>query len=226
VARFPPSPRVGTGDISAFSSQPAFGFAPSGLRWRNKENALAITGFQSDPGFHRPCHLGGVPRVIAAAGGGAITKRQRDLVILNGDTGHIETGLPRLAEIAIARNLTSIPKCPARPDGRAPEKAACALIGAGTTPFGAHPPCRPRLAGVSAAGSRDGCTEAIMMAHGFTVEMPVDLVRAGLATAKAERVVAGGRAIEVARVRITEAGRRALADAAQEAPSRAGRVES
>jgi hypothetical protein len=35
-------------------------------------------------------------------------------------------------------------------------------------------------------------------------------VRAGLATAKAERVVAGGRTIEVARVWITEAGRWAL----------------
>ena len=35
------------------------------------------------------------------------------------------------------------------------------------------------------------------------------LIRAGLATAKAERVVAGGRATEVARVRITEAGRQA-----------------
>jgi len=34
----------------------------------------------------------------------------------------------------------------------------------------------------------------------------------GLATAQAERVVAGGRTIEVARVRITEAGRRALTD--------------
>jgi hypothetical protein len=34
----------------------------------------------------------------------------------------------------------------------------------------------------------------------------------GLATAKAERVVAGGRAIEVARVRFTEAGRAALVD--------------
>jgi hypothetical protein len=49
-----------------------------------------------------------------------------------------------------------------------------------------------------------------MLAHGFSVEQTVDLVRAGLATAKAERVVAGGGAIEVARVRITEAGRRAL----------------
>jgi hypothetical protein len=42
---------------------------------------------------------------------------------------------------------------------------------------------------------------AMLLAHGFTVEMPVDLVRAELATAKAERVVAGSRAIEVARVR-------------------------
>jgi hypothetical protein len=60
------------------------------------------------------------------------------------------------------------------------------------------------------AALRDGCTEALMIAHGFTVEMLVDLVRAGLATGKAERVVATGRTIEIARVRITEAGRRAL----------------
>ena len=32
----------------------------------------------------------------------------------------------------------------------------------------------------------------------------------GLATAQAERVVAGGKSIEVAHVKITEAGRRAL----------------
>jgi hypothetical protein len=50
-----------------------------------------------------------------------------------------------------------------------------------------------------------------MLAHGFSVEQMVELVRAGLATAKAERVVAGGRSMEVVRVRITEAGRRALA---------------
>jgi hypothetical protein len=52
-----------------------------------------------------------------------------------------------------------------------------------------------------------------MIAHGFTVEQLVELVRAGLATASAERVVAGGRTMEIATVRITEAGRRALADA-------------
>jgi hypothetical protein len=60
------------------------------------------------------------------------------------------------------------------------------------------------------AASRDGCTEAIMLAHGFTVAQMVELVRAGLATATPERMVAGGKAMEIARVRITEAGRRAL----------------
>lgn len=57
----------------------------------------------------------------------------------------------------------------------------------------------------------DGCPEAMMLAHGFSIDMMVELVNAGLATATAERVVAGRRTIEVARVRITEAGRRALA---------------
>jgi hypothetical protein len=38
----------------------------------------------------------------------------------------------------------------------------------------------------------------------------VELVQTGLATATTERVVAGSRKIEVARVRITEAGRRVL----------------
>jgi hypothetical protein len=62
------------------------------------------------------------------------------------------------------------------------------------------------------ASCRDGCTEAIMIAHGFTIEQMVELVNAGIATATAERMVAGGKTIEVARARITEAGRRALED--------------
>jgi hypothetical protein len=61
------------------------------------------------------------------------------------------------------------------------------------------------------ASCRDGCTEAIMIAHGFTVAQMVELVNAGLATATAERVVAGRERIEVATLRITDAGRRALA---------------
>jgi len=60
------------------------------------------------------------------------------------------------------------------------------------------------------AASRDSCTEAIMLAHGFTVEQMVDLCVAGLVAATPERIVAGGRTIEVATMRITEAGRRAL----------------
>ena len=50
-----------------------------------------------------------------------------------------------------------------------------------------------------------------MLAHGFTTVMMVDLVRAGLASVSAERVViTGGTTVEIARVKITEAGRRAL----------------
>jgi hypothetical protein len=60
------------------------------------------------------------------------------------------------------------------------------------------------------ADAPEGVTEAIMRAHGFSVALMVDLVHAGLATATAERVVAGSRKIEVTRVRITEAGRQAL----------------
>jgi hypothetical protein len=60
------------------------------------------------------------------------------------------------------------------------------------------------------AGSADGTTDALLAAHGFTAELVVALVRAGLATAKAEQTFAAGRAIDVTRVRITDAGRWAL----------------
>lgn len=49
-----------------------------------------------------------------------------------------------------------------------------------------------------------------MRAHGFSIDMLLELVRAGLATTKRQRVVAG-RQTDIARVRITEAGQRALA---------------
>ena len=62
------------------------------------------------------------------------------------------------------------------------------------------------------AASPDGCSEAIMLAHGFTVDFLVELSGTGMATTWTERVVSGGRAMEVARVRITEIGRRALAE--------------
>jgi hypothetical protein len=55
-----------------------------------------------------------------------------------------------------------------------------------------------------------GLTDTIMLARGFTRAMLFILVRKGLATARWELVKAGGRTIEVGRVRITAAGRRAL----------------
>jgi hypothetical protein len=61
------------------------------------------------------------------------------------------------------------------------------------------------------AGSPLGCTEAIMLAHGFAVETLSRLVRDGLATATTENVHAGKRPIKVTWLRITDVGRQALA---------------
>jgi hypothetical protein len=74
---------------------------------------------------------------------------------------------------------------------------------------GPRPP-RVRALEVLANCGREGCTEALMLAHGFTVEQMVALIQAGLATVTTERVVAGTRKFEVATLRITEAGRQAL----------------
>jgi len=61
------------------------------------------------------------------------------------------------------------------------------------------------------AGSRYGYSKAILRAYGFSMDMMVELVKAGLATTKRERMVADGRQTDVVRVRITDAGRQALA---------------
>ena len=50
------------------------------------------------------------------------------------------------------------------------------------------------------------------MAHGFPLELLDGIVIVGLATANAERTFAAGRSIKCTRMRITEAGRQALAD--------------
>ena len=54
------------------------------------------------------------------------------------------------------------------------------------------------------AMSPRGFTESIMMAHGFAIEMLAGLARDGLASAEPERIRAGQRPIDVARVRITD----------------------
>ena len=51
----------------------------------------------------------------------------------------------------------------------------------------------------------------ILRAHWFSIDMMVELVTAGLATTKRERMVAAGRQTDVVRVRITDAGRQTLA---------------
>ena len=60
------------------------------------------------------------------------------------------------------------------------------------------------------ASSPDGCTEGLMVANGFTIELLLELVRTGLATAHAERRVVEGKMTEVARMGITDEGRRLL----------------
>ena len=60
------------------------------------------------------------------------------------------------------------------------------------------------------APCRDGCTETTMLAHGFSIDMMIELINSGLATVQTEWLVAGSYQGERARVRITEAGRRAL----------------
>jgi hypothetical protein len=61
------------------------------------------------------------------------------------------------------------------------------------------------------AESPDGCTDALLVAHGFAFDLMARLVRERLATATPERTFAAGNPIEVTKFRITDAGRRALA---------------
>jgi hypothetical protein len=53
-------------------------------------------------------------------------------------------------------------------------------------------------------------TRSLLVARGFGVPMINALVSQGLATLTYEKVPAGGKLIEVAKVRITTTGRRAI----------------
>jgi hypothetical protein len=55
---------------------------------------------------------------------------------------------------------------------------------------------------------QEGCSEVLMLAHGFTIPQLVNLVNAGFATAKAARIKGGGQTIEIAVLRITTRGAR------------------
>ena len=56
----------------------------------------------------------------------------------------------------------------------------------------------------------EGCTKALLMAHGFTTKLVADLIESGLVSARPERSYVGGRPHRVMRIKITDAGRAAL----------------
>jgi hypothetical protein len=62
------------------------------------------------------------------------------------------------------------------------------------------------------ARSPNGCTEALMMAHGFELVMLAKLVIDGLAVAVDHSTMAGRRRMKVVWLQITPAGRKAIAE--------------
>jgi hypothetical protein len=59
------------------------------------------------------------------------------------------------------------------------------------------------------AAAEEGCTDALLLARGIALAAIFNVVKAGFATAQAERLHAASQPVEI--VRITDAGRRALA---------------
>jgi hypothetical protein len=79
-----------------------------------------------------------------------------------------------------------------------------------------RPPRRPKpyqrraLALLAGCGS-EGCPEQVMRMHGFTADQLRELVRVGLAATSTERAVGEWQQpLEVKRLKITQAGDRAL----------------
>jgi hypothetical protein len=68
---------------------------------------------------------------------------------------------------------------------------------------------RRALAMLSTSG-HNGATQPFLVAHGFGGAMLTGLVNRGLVIMTLEKVRAGGKMIEVVKVRITDAGRDAL----------------
>jgi hypothetical protein len=73
------------------------------------------------------------------------------------------------------------------------------------------------------ADSADGCTEALLFAHGFTSATIAGLVDTGLVAATTERVIAGQRPVDVTRFRITRRGWAALETVTLPVPNERGR---
>jgi hypothetical protein len=71
-------------------------------------------------------------------------------------------------------------------------------------------PDRRRALELLASAGAEGCTEAVMLANGIDIDTMVEIIVEGLATATPQRTRAGREVLEVARLRITDAGRQAL----------------
>ena len=69
------------------------------------------------------------------------------------------------------------------------------------------PQWRRALELLADAAERGGTTKSVLLARGLTVEMVDSIALCGLAATSAETIKAGGRSIDVVRVRITDAGR-------------------
>ncbi len=62
------------------------------------------------------------------------------------------------------------------------------------------------------AKTQHGCDVNALLTRGFKLEIMAALVRGGLATIRVETVEESGLPIEIARIRITDAGRKAIQD--------------
>ena len=67
-----------------------------------------------------------------------------------------------------------------------------------------------RALGLLASNPHGATEELLAYGHGFTRRMLARLVRAGLATVQRRVIVAGDTLVEVSKVMITDAGRRAI----------------
>jgi hypothetical protein len=119
-----------------------------------------------------------------------------------GDRGLVRSPVPSLNSLSMGPGIVDCHWLPARGQGgikwpRMGESLRKHHLGA-----------EQRRALQFLASSPFGVSEAIMFAQGFKRRMLASLIRAGLATAQRENIKAGSLA--VGRIRITEAGRRAL----------------
>jgi hypothetical protein len=57
-----------------------------------------------------------------------------------------------------------------------------------------------------------GCTEPVILAHGFTLDRIANLVFRGFAKREVSNVTIGGRQVKIVRMQITTAGLKEIAD--------------